>query len=330
MIGKIMIGKTFAGCIRYAVSKKDAVILNADGIRTDQMSHTIADFNMQRKSNPSLGMAVGHIALSWSSNDLSLLTDEKMVQVAEEYLERMKILNTQYLIVRHHDSQNPHLHLIYNRVDNEGKTIPDNFMKSRNVKVCKDLTIKHGFFLSAGKESVNEKRLTGTDKLKYELYHAIKVTSSKVKSMDELQKELAKQGITLHYKYKSGTGEIQGISFSKGEFKFKGSEIDRSLSFANLSKTIDMQASQFREPVFFNKQSQEENPWYAEDWDEPEDDDEGGYDNSDVISLERQPAETNKPSLADQLRMAVQGISINIAPEPEPKKKKKRQQYLRR
>ena len=325
-----MIGKSFAGCIRYAVSKKDAMILTADSIRTDQLSHTIADFNMQRKSNPGLGMAVGHIALSWSSNDLSLLTDEKMVQVAEEYLERMKILNTQYLIVRHHDSQNPHLHLIYNRVDNEGKTIPDNFMKSRNVKVCKDLTMKHGFFLSAGKESVNQNRLTGTDKLKYELYHAINVTSSKVDSMDELQKELTKQGITLHYKYKSGTNEIQGISFSKGDYKFKGSEIDRSLSFGNLSEAIELKASHFQEPAFFNTQGREENPWYAEDLGESEDDEEGGNDNSDELSHERQPAETNKPSLADQLRMAVQGININIAPEPEPKKKKKRQQYLGR
>ncbi|MFI5139569.1 MAG: relaxase/mobilization nuclease domain-containing protein [Sphingobacteriales bacterium] len=327
MIGKIVIGKSFAGCIRYAVSKKDAVILAADGIRTDQLSHTIADFDMQRKSNPGLGMAVAHIALSWSSNDLSMLSDEKMVQMAEEYMQRMKIFNTQYLIVRHHDSNNPHLHLIYNRVDNEGKTITDNFMKSRNVKVCRELTEKHGFFISAGKKTVNEKRLKGADKLKYELYHTIKATSSTVKSMDELQKDLAKQGIMLHYKYKSGTSEIQGISFSKGEYKFKGSEIDRSLSFANLSKAIEIQANEFREPVI-NAQGPEENLWYAEDWSDPEDDGEGDDNDNDEPLNERQPAETYKPSLADQLRMAVQGISIT--PEPEPKKKKKRQQYYGR
>ena len=324
-----MIGKSFAGCIRYAVLKKDAVILAADGTRIDQLSHTIADFNMQRKSNPGLGMAVGHIALSWSSNDLPLLTDEKMVQVAEEYLERMKILDTQYLIVRHHDSQNPHVHLIYNRVDSNGKTIPDNFMKSRNVKVCKELTAKHGFFLSAGKETVNEKRLTGADKLKYELYHAIKVTSDKVTSMGELQKELAKQGITLHYKFKSGTSEIQGISFSKGDYKFKGSEIDRSLSYANLSKTIAAQNNQVREAAFANTGYNEENARYAEDWGNPEEGDQDDYDDSEKPLNRQQPAHNFKPSVADQLRMAVHGISINIAPEPEPKKKKRKQSYGR-
>jgi len=40
------------------------------------------------------------------------------------------------------------------------------------------------------------------------------------------------------YKYKSGTAEVQGISFSKGKYQFKGSEIDRSLSYGKISKSI--------------------------------------------------------------------------------------------
>ncbi|MGN6394727.1 MAG: hypothetical protein ACTHMI_04140 [Mucilaginibacter sp.] len=37
-------------------------------------------------------------------------------------------------------------------------------------------------------------------------------------------------------KYRSGTNGVQGISFAKGSGKFKGSETDRSMSFASLSK----------------------------------------------------------------------------------------------
>ncbi|KAB6165751.1 mobilization protein, partial [Bacteroides xylanisolvens] len=36
--------------------------------------------------------------------------------------------------------------------------------------------------------------------------------------------------------YKGQTGEIQGVSFSKGEYTFKGSEIDRNFSFSKLDK----------------------------------------------------------------------------------------------
>ena len=242
MIGKVITGRSFGGCIRYVIQKRDALILEGAGVRIQETNQTINDFNLQRKYNPNLGQAVGHIALSWSMNDLPKLNDEVMVNMAKEYLQKMKIQDTQYLIVKHQDRDHPHIHIVYNRVDNNGKTIADNFQKQRNVKVCKDMTLKHGLYMSPGKEQVNRKQLKGQDKIKYELFDAIKSASKKVKNLNELKQVLAKQGISMLYKYKSGTNEIQGISFSKGEYKFKGSEIDRSLSYAKLNQAIEQQA----------------------------------------------------------------------------------------
>ncbi len=241
MIGKVITGKSFGGCIRYVVQKQDAVIIDAAGVRMHEANQIINDFNLQRKYNPNLGQAVGHIALSWSVNDLDKLNDEVMVTMAKEYLQKMKIKDTQYLIVKHKDKEHPHLHIIYNRVDNNGKTIPDNFQKRRNVEVCRDMTVKHGFYISPGKEQVNRKQLKGEDKIKYELFDAIRSASKKVKNINELIQVLAKQGIVTHLKYKSGTNEVQGISFSEGDYKFKGSEIDRSLSYGKLSHSIEQQ-----------------------------------------------------------------------------------------
>jgi hypothetical protein len=266
MIGKVITGRSFGGCIRYVLQKRDALILEAAGVRLQETNQTINDFNLQRKYNPNLGQAVGHIALSWSINDLSKLNDEVMVNMAKEYLQKMKIQGTQYLIVKHQDRDHPHIHIVYNRVDNNGKTIADNFQKQRNVKVCKDMTLKHGLYMSPGKEQVNRKQLKGKDKIKYELFDAIKAASKKVKTLNELKQVLAKQGIGMLYKYKSGTNEIQGISFSKGEYKFKGSEIDRSLSYAKLSQAIEQQAKpektladQLREAVK-NAEQEKSNP----------------------------------------------------------------------
>ncbi|WPX25659.1 relaxase/mobilization nuclease domain-containing protein [Mucilaginibacter sp. 5C4] len=173
--------------------------------------------------------------------------------------------NTQYLIVKHKDKDHPHIHIVYNRVSNSGKTISDNFQKQRNVQVAKELTLKHGLYLSPGKERVNRQQLKGEDKIKYELFDAIKAASKKVKNINELKQVLAKQGIVTHLKYKSGTTEAQGISFSKGEYKFKGSEIDRSLSYAKLSQAIEQQqvkpekslADQLREVMENAKQQRE-------------------------------------------------------------------------
>jgi len=51
----------------------------------------------------------------------------------------MNIRNTQYVMVRHYDGNNPHLHVIYNRVDNNGNTISDNNSYGGNIKACKKL-----------------------------------------------------------------------------------------------------------------------------------------------------------------------------------------------
>ena len=250
MTGKIpKPGKSFGGCIEYNILKKDAAILYSDGVRIDKIAHTIDDFNMQRKMNPGLGQAVGHIALSWSPNDEDKLNDEKMVGIAKEYLQKMKIQDTQVLIVKHRDRKHPHVHIVYNRVNNNGKTIADNFQHLKNIKISKELTLKHGMHFGQGKQKVNRPQLKGIDKLKYELHDTIKATCKKVNNIVELKHELAKQGIGMQFKYKSGTLEIQGISFSKGKYKFKGSEIDRSLSYGKLSKAIHEQEKQQQTPV---------------------------------------------------------------------------------
>ena len=293
MMGKIpKAGKSFKGCVEYCVLKKDAVILDADGVRIDEVAHITSDFNMQRKMRPGLGQAVGHIALNWSPEDTPKLTDELMISIAKEYLQKMKITDTQILMVRHHDTKHPHLHIIYNRVDNQGKPISDAYQRWNNVKASKALTIKHGFHLGEGKAKVNRPQLKGADKVKYELYDKIKAMLPKVSSMGELQKELAKQNIGMIYKYKNGTAEVQGVSFSKGEYQFKGSEIDRCLSYGKMSKAIDDHLQIQQEQLQKEKQEQPK-------------------------------------SLADQLREAIEPSYLDSEPETQYLQQKPETNYLK-
>ena len=260
MIGKIpKAGKSFKGCVEYCVLKKDAEILDAHGIRIDEVGHITSDFNMQRKMRPSLGQAVGHIALNWSPEDIPKLTDELMVTIAKVYLQKMKITDTQVLIVRHHDTRHPHLHLIYNRVNNQGKPISDAYQRWNNVKATKALTLKYGFHMGEGKAKVNRPQLKGADKVKYELHDKIKAIFLEVSSMDELRQRLAKQNIGMMYKYKNGTPEVQGVSFSKGKYQFKGSEIDRSLSYGKMSIAIADRVQLQQERLQMEKQARPEN-----------------------------------------------------------------------
>ena len=123
-----------------------------------------------------------------------------------------------------------------NRIDNNGKTISDRNDMYRNEQVCKKLKAKHGLYFAGGKERVKQHRLKEPDKSKYEIYTAVKDEIGKSRNWQQLQGRLAEKGITIRFKCKGQTNEVQGISFSKGEYTFKGSEIDRSFSFSKLDK----------------------------------------------------------------------------------------------
>lgn len=234
MIGKPIVGKSFGGCIRYVVNRPEAKILLAEGVRVQSADTLIQDFNLQRRMRPELGKAVGHLVLSWSKEDLAKLSDAVMAERAKEYMDKMGIINTQYAIIRHTDREHPHLHVIYNRVDNNGKTITDKNSYARNIKACKEITLKYGYHLGKGKDDVNRQALRGKEKNRYAFYDAIKSSLKTACTWKELEAEIAKHSVHLAYKYRSGTTEVQGISFEKENVKIKGSAVDRNFSYARL------------------------------------------------------------------------------------------------
>ena len=83
----------------------------------------IDSFNCQCLLNPKIKQSLGHIALSFQPEDALRLTDEFMAKISLEYMELMSIKNTQFIMVRHHNTDNPHCHLVYNRINYEGKII---------------------------------------------------------------------------------------------------------------------------------------------------------------------------------------------------------------
>ncbi len=235
MIGKIIAGSSFAGTVGYVI-KKQSRILAAEGIPPPDVREMVQDFKDQTLLNPRLKNTVGHISLSFSSKDAPRMTDTLMRDIAKEYMHRMEITDTQYLLVRHLDQPHPHCHLVYNRVGNNGQTISDKNIKIRNAKVCRALTEKYGLHLAPGKESVRRERLREPDKTKYEIYDAVKTNLPNCGSWNDLELRLKEHGIAVRYKYCGSTNQKQGVLFSKNGFEFSGSKIDWQFSYSKLNR----------------------------------------------------------------------------------------------
>jgi hypothetical protein len=236
MVAKIVKGKSFKGVVNYVLDKaKQTELLAAESVRLKSKEFIIHSFVAQSKLNPKVSKTVGHISLDFSAQDKDKLTNAKMVQIAKEYMSKMGITDTQYIIGRHYDKEHPHLHIVFNRVNNEGKTISDKNDRYRSEKICKELTEKHGLYFAQGKENVKVHRLKEPDKTKYEIYDALKAAVSKCRSWNELKRELQKQDISTIFKCKGNTDEVQGVMFQKNGYTFNGSKIDRLFSYSKIN-----------------------------------------------------------------------------------------------
>ena len=67
----------------------------------------------------------------------------------------MGIENTQFIIARHTDRDHPHCHIVYNRVDNDGRTISDKNDPLSNEKGLQDADSPLPLAFAEGKEHVN-------------------------------------------------------------------------------------------------------------------------------------------------------------------------------
>lgn len=240
MIGKLKKGSSFAGCIRYVTGKDEAKILASDGVLLGTNTEMAQSFELQRQLNPRIKKPVGHIALSFKPEDKPRLTDEFMAKIALEYMQMMGIKDTQFIIVRHHNTHNPHCHIVYNRINNEGKLISDRNDYRRNEQVTKALKSRYGLTYGTDKSKTNTRKLRNAERAKYEIHNAVKDALEVADSWQKFKNELAKRGVLLElgYKDKERT-KVQGIRFCKDGYSFKGTQISRGYSFGKLNARFE-------------------------------------------------------------------------------------------
>ena len=240
MIAKIVKGSGFKGVVNYILDReKDAKILVCDGLFAEDKDTIAMSFEAQSKMNPMVTKPVGHISLAFHKEDEHRLTDRAMAGIALEYLRKMGITDTQILIVRHFDKEHPHVHIAFNRIANNGRTITDRNERIRSARICKELTRKYNLYFADGKEQVKRHRLKEPDKTKYELYSILKEEVSRCRNWNILAANLEKQGVEMRFKYKGKLDEVQGVVFTMNGYSFSGSKIDRRFSYSKIDAALE-------------------------------------------------------------------------------------------
>ena len=248
MISRTTIGRSFGGLVRYQFegrkdlpSDKQAEVLAAVGVRADSAANMSMDFNRGRQLNPNLGQAVWHTSLSFNPDDAARLDSPKMLAIAEGYVQKMGLDQTQYAIIRHHDQpDNQHLHIIANRVSDDGQTIKDGQNFYRSKKVLTELIQEYGLTAPKGlrPEKQHPAQLHGVDLTRHELKEALRTALATTTDGKELRAVLQEQAITFKV-FQTKEGKPTGISFAKDGQTLKGSEIGREYSLTGIVKQLE-------------------------------------------------------------------------------------------
>ena len=258
---------------------KNARVLYAEGIDVDfnddgsisaDKQRVVRSFRRQSNLRPRVTNPVKHVFLSYeekdlirmlnnayrgkryftsiedaesvlSANAIRHITDKAMVEDAMRYLRRMNWQKTQFMIVRHSEKNNPHIHIVLNMVDSEGKRLKDLADIKRTIKACAEITEARRYTWGHHKSVSHTDYNRLKDEARAYVCHHIMELSHSCKDAAELTKRAEGKGITVKYRM-NGT-EVEGVNFifsvkdkkdTIHKYVFTGRQVDKSLSAKSL------------------------------------------------------------------------------------------------
>ena len=168
MIAKISSTENLGGALGYNFKKvqhNEAAVLCVNELRkgfdgTFQMDKVLADMQKAIPEQCRTKKTVFHCSLNPHPDEK--LSDERLTQIAKEYMEALGYGNQPYIVFKHNDIAREHIHIVSLRVDFDGNKINDKFEGRRSKKITNALEKKYNLTPSS---KVSERTTTETPKV---------------------------------------------------------------------------------------------------------------------------------------------------------------------
>ena len=168
MIAKISSTANLGGALGYnfkKVRQEEATVLLANGLYQNQdgkysMEQVLSDMRQLIPDKCRTKNTVFHCSLNPHPDEK--LSDERIVQIAKEYMEALGYGKQPYIVFKHNDIAREHIHIVSLRVDSKGRKINDKYEGRRSKKITDALEKKYNLIPSS---KVSEKPTTETPKI---------------------------------------------------------------------------------------------------------------------------------------------------------------------
>jgi hypothetical protein len=235
-------GAGFRGTLNYdlAAKKKPELIGgNMAGETARELAH---EFGLGRALNLQVGKPVFHASLTAAPADQ--LSEDDWRRFATLYMERLGYGECQQALIRHHDTERDHVHVVANRIDRHGRRVDDFLERKRGEAIVRDLERDFGLTQVApssaslraapGRGELAAFARTGQVAGKARLQEHIDLAARGGPPLPELAEKLQLQGVGVRA-HVATTGRLSGLSFELDGFRCKGSDLGRGYSWPGLA-----------------------------------------------------------------------------------------------
>ena len=168
MIAKISSTENLGGALGYNFKKvqhDEAAVLCVNELRkgfdgTFQMDKVLADMQKAIPEQCRTKKTVFHCSLNPHPDEK--LSDERLTQIAKEYMEELGYGKQPYIVFKHNDIAREHIHIVSLRVDSQGRKINDKYEGRRSKKITNALEKKYNLIPSS---KVSDRTTTETPKV---------------------------------------------------------------------------------------------------------------------------------------------------------------------
>lgn len=256
MLAKQTIGKSFTGALNYNLKKlnhpdpKERAELLSTNFTSMDPATIKKELTMMKAMNSKLKRNTYHTSLNFAVGEK--ISNQKMQQITEEYLNKMGFDSNLHIIFRHHDSNHPHCHILALRNRFDGTVVSDSRNYQRSEQVIRELEIKYNLQkVASSRQSKNKApnkdelemiqrtgkashKLLLQEKVRYALNHSI--------TMRQFISNLEKQNISVLFNQAS-TGRVSGITYMIPGFKIRGQALGNQYKFGSIIKQINYEQS---------------------------------------------------------------------------------------
>lgn len=171
--------------------------------------------------------------VSPSIEESATFTDADWVKISNDFMQRMGLMNHQYIIVKHSgtekNSRQAHLHILANRVSLSGKLYKDNWIGKRATEAANGIARERNLVQSKDIGKANRE----------EIRQAMDGVLKEMQGFDltKFQEELGKLGFKTR-EARASTGKLNGYYVTaRSGTEYKASEIGKGYTLAHIEKT---------------------------------------------------------------------------------------------